>query len=471
VDEKRITQIVEQVVARLGAGGAPAVLRHGRGSSVIQGRGVHPTVDAAAKAAKRAFSDLQSCTLADRRRYIAAMRRVTLEHLEDMARMAVEETGLGRYLDKIEKNRLVAEKTPGVEALEPKTWTGDDGLTLTEWAPYGVIGSITPCTNPTETILNNGIGMIAAGNAVVFNTHPNAKALSAWFIDLLNGAIEGCGGPSNIFNCVATPTIESAQTLMKHPDIRLLVVTGGGGVVKAAMASGKRAIAAGPGNPPVVVDETADIQQAGRDLVFGASLDNNIICIVEKEVIAVADIADALKREMVANHAVEIRGRDLRSLEKLLITPDNHVNRDYIGKDAAVILADAGIRVPDSTRLAFAEVEESHPFVQHEMLMPVLGFVRAPDADAAIDCAVRVEHGYGHTSVMHSTNIRALSKMARAANTSIFVKNAPSAAGVGLNGEGFTSWTIASPTGEGMTYAMHFARARRCVLKDAFRIV
>ena len=399
------------------------------------------------------------------------MRRVTLEHLEDMARMAVEETGLGRYLDKIEKNRLVAEKTPGVEALEPKTWTGDDGLTLTEWAPYGVIGSITPCTNPTETILNNGIGMIAAGNAVVFNTHPNAKALSAWFIDLLNGAIEGCGGPSNIFNCVATPTIESAQTLMKHPDIRLLVVTGGGGVVKAAMASGKRAIAAGPGNPPVVVDETADIQQAGRDLVFGASLDNNIICIVEKEVIAVADIADALKREMVANHAVEIRGRDLRSLEKLLITPDNHVNRDYIGKDAAVILADAGIRVPDSTRLAFAEVEESHPFVQHEMLMPVVGFVRAPDADAAIDCAVRVEHGYGHTSVMHSTNIRALSKMARAANTSIFVKNAPSAAGVGLNGEGFTSWTIASPTGEGMTYAMHFARARRCVLKDAFRIV
>jgi len=473
VDEERITQIVEQVVARFAreGGGAPAVLKHGRGSAPIQGRGVHPNVDAAAKAAKRAFSDLHDCSLADRRRYIAALRRVTLLHLEDMARMAVEETGLGRVLDKIEKNRLVAEKTPGVEALEPKTWTGDYGLTLTEFAPYGVIGSITPCTNPTETILNNGIGMVAAGNTVVFNTHPNAKALSAWFIDLLNGAIEGCGGPSNVFNCVSNPTIESAQTLMKHPDIRLLVVTGGGGVVRAAMASGKRAIAAGPGNPPVVVDETADIQQAARDLVFGASLDNNIICIVEKEVIAVADIADALKREMVANHAVEIRGRDLRRLEKLLITPDNHVNRDYIGKDAALILADAGIRVAESTRLAFAEVEEGHPFVQHEMLMPVLGFVRAPDADAAIDCAVRVEHGYGHTSVMHSTNIRALSKMARAVNTSIFVKNAPSTAGVGLDGEGFTSWTIASPTGEGMTYAIHFARARRCVLKDAFRIV
>ena len=473
MDERRITQIVEKVVSRLATDGslsAPAVLRHGMGES-IGGRGVHHSVDAAVSAAGRAFRELSEASLDDRRRYIAALRKFTLSELETMARMAVDETGLGRYSDKLEKNRLVAEKTPGVEALQPTAWTGDHGLTLTEHAPYGIIGSITPCTNPTETILNNGIGMLAAGNAVVFNTHPNAKRLSAWFIDGLNAVIESCGGPSNIFNCVAEPTIESATALMKHKDIRLLTVTGGGGVVKAAMASGKRAIAAGPGNPPVVVDETADVARAARDLVFGASLDNNIICIVEKEVIAVADIADRLKKEMMANHAVEVRGRDLQRLEKLLITPDNHVNRDYIGKDPALILADAGIRVPDTTRLAFAEVPEEHPFVQHEMLMPVVGFVRVPDVDSAIACAVRAEHGYGHTSVMHSSNIDSLHKMACAANTSIFVKNAPSAAGVGLNGEGFTSWTIASPTGEGMTCAVHFSRARRCVLKDSFRIV
>ncbi|MEE2787194.1 MAG: aldehyde dehydrogenase family protein [Myxococcota bacterium] len=471
MDEQRIAKIVEQVVAKLGAHQPAAPAFVGQLGEAIGGRGVHPTVDAAVDAARRAFNALNEISLKDRRRYIAALRQASLDALDVMSQMAVDETGLGRVADKIEKNRLVAEKTPGVEALQPTSWTGDDGLTLTEYAPYGIIGSITPCTNPTETILNNGIGMLAAGNAVVFNTHPNAKRLSAWYIDLLNGAIEQCGGPANVFNCVATPTIESAQQLMHHPEIRLLVVTGGGGVVKAAMSSGKRAIAAGPGNPPVVVDETAEIGQAARDLVFGASLDNNIICIVEKEIIAVADIADALKREMATHHAVEVRGRDLQRLEKLLITPDNHVNRDYIGKNASLILADAGIRAPESTRIAFAEVEESHPFVQHEMLMPVLGFVRVPNVDAAIDCAVRVEHGYGHTSVMHSTNITALSKMARAANTSIFVKNAPSAAGVGLNGEGFTSWTIASPTGEGMTWAPDFARARRCVLKDAFRIV
>ena len=467
MDEERIARIVEAVVSRLGDTGPAYVKSLGES---IGGRGVHRDVDSATKAATLAFKQLGEIPLSERRRYIQALRDVTLKELQTMSEMAVAETGLGRVEDKIEKNRLVAQKTPGIESLQPESQTGDHGLTLTEFAPFGVIGSITPCTNPTETILNNGIGMLAAGNAVVFNTHPNAKKVSAWYIDKLNGAIESCGGPSNVFNCVAEPTIESAQTLMKHPQIRLLVVTGGGGVVKAAMASGKRAIAAGPGNPPVVVDETADIQAAGRDIVFGASLDNNIICIVEKEIIVVNEVADALKRSLTSHRAVEVKGRDLKRLESLLITADNHVNRDYIGKDAAVILGDAGIKVSDNTRLAFAEVEESHPFVQHEMLMPVVGLVRTPNVNEAIDCAVRVEHGYGHTAVMHSTNIVSLSRMARAVNTSIFVKNAPSAAGTGLNGEGFTSWTIASPTGEGMTYARHFARARRCVLKDAFRI-
>jgi len=472
MNETQIARIVEQVVANLG-GATPSrgpLIRTSPAPS-SGGRGVHATVEQALDAAQSAFLQLRDCSLEERSRYIAALRETMIAELEVISQMAVEETGLGRYLDKLAKNRLVAEKTPGVESLTPRAETGDHGLTLTEWAPYGVIGSITPCTNPTETILNNGIGMLAAGNAVVFNTHPSAKRVSAYFIDRLNAAIERCGGPSNLFNCVADPTIASAETLMKHPSVRLLTVTGGGGVVKAAMQSGKRAIAAGPGNPPVVVDETADIPKAGRDIVFGASLDNNIICIVEKEVIAVGEIADALKREMCANHAVEVKGRDLKKLEELLITPDHHVNRKYIGKDAALILADAGIRVPDTTRLAFAEVPESHPFVQHEMLMPVIGFVRVRDVDEAIETAVRVEHGYGHTAVMHSTNINALGKMARACNTSIFVKNAPSAAGTGLGGEGFTSWTIASPTGEGMTYAPHFARARRCVLKDNFRIV
>ena len=476
MDEARVSRIVAQVVEQLrqdgglsSRGSGPLIQRQ-RPSS-IGGQGIHQSIDRAVASAEESFRALRDCSLEARSAFIEAMRRETRSILPQLARDAVSESGLGRVDDKIAKNQLVADKTPGVEALRPLADSGDHGLTLTEWAPYGVIGSITPCTNPTETILNNGIGMIAAGNSVVFNVHPKAKRLSAFFIDRLNQAISSAGGPPALLNCVDEPTIQSAEELMKHPGVRLLVVTGGGGVVKAAMASGKRAIAAGPGNPPVLVDETADITQAARDIVFGASLDNNIICIVEKEIIAVAEIADQLKRSLLQSNAVEVRGAGLRRLEKLLITPDNHVNRDFIGKDAALILAEAGIRAPESTRIAFAEVEESHPFVQHEMLLPVLGFVRVPNVDEGIRCALRVEHGYGHTAVMHSSDIRALHRYASSANTSIFVKNAPSAAGVGLRGEGFTSWTIASPTGEGMTYAPHFARARRCVLKDAFRIV
>jgi acyl-CoA reductase-like NAD-dependent aldehyde dehydrogenase len=258
---------------------------------------------------------------------------------------------------------------------------------------------------------------------------------------------------------------------MKHPGIKVVVVTGGGAVVKQAMASGKRAICAGPGNPPVVVDETANIPQAGRDVVLGAGMDNNVICIVEKELFAVRSIADALKREMIRNGAWEVDGPGLSRLEKTVVTRDGHVNRDFIGKDARKIAEAAGIRVEGDPRILFAEVDSSHPFVQLEMLMPVLPMVRVADVETAIREAVRAEHGYFHTAVMHSINIDHLHQMARAVNTSLFVKNAPSYAGLGVGGEGYTAWTIAGSSGDGLTTARTFTRERRCTLKDRLRIV
>ena len=198
--------------------------------------------------------------------------------------------------NKLRKNRLVIDKTPGVEDIEPQAFSGDDGLTIQERAPFGVIGSITPCTDPSETIICNGIGMIAGGNTVVFNPHPSAKKTSIFTVNLLNKAVISAGGPANLFTTVAAPTIESAQNLMKHPDIRLLVVTGGPAVVSVAMKSGKRVIAAGPGNPPVVVDETADLEKAAREIVASASCDNNIICVVEKEIIVTGGAAVGLKK-------------------------------------------------------------------------------------------------------------------------------------------------------------------------------
>ncbi|MDY7232532.1 aldehyde dehydrogenase family protein [Hyalangium rubrum] len=433
-------------------------------------KGIFDDLDSATEAARAAHEEWSEMSLEVRDRAIEAMREVTRRSARELSEMAVKETGLGRVEDKVKKNLLCANKTPGTEILRATAFTGDHGLALLERAPYGVIGSITPTTNPTETIINNGIGMVAGGNAVVFNVHPSAKRVSAHHIQLLNEAIVSAGGPDNLLCALAEPTIDSAQALMKHKNVRLLVVTGGPAVVRAAMNSGKRAIAAGPGNPPAVVDETAHIDRAAKDIVDGASLDNNIVCIVEKEVFAVASIADALKRHMENHGAYEVTGAAIHRLEKLVVH-DGHPVKDWVGKDAEKIAEAAGIRVPKGTRLLFAEVDPSHAFIQAELLLPVIGFSRLRTVEDCIAAAVQAEHGFGHTATMHSTNLDHLNAMARVINTSIFVKNGPSFAGLGMTGEGYTSFTIASPTGEGLTTAVNFTRERRCTLKDAFRIV
>ena len=355
--------------------------------------------------------------------------------------------------------------------------SGDHGLALVEPAPFGVIGAITPVTNPSSTIICNSIGIVAAGNTVVFNPHPSAKRVSAETVRLLGAAIVKAGGPPNAIACTAEPTIQSAGELMKHPRVRLLVVTGGGAVVAAAMNSGKRAICAGPGNPPAIVDQTADIEKAGREVVFGHAFDNNVICTDEKEVIAVDSIADALKGAMKRAGAFELPAADLPRLEKVIFEkgagPRGHavVNKKYIGKDASVILRELGIAAGPEVRTVLVEVGNEHPLIWTEQMMPVLPLTRVKNVDEAIDLAVAAEQAYFHTATMHSHDIAALSAMARRCNCSIFVKNGPNLAGLGYGGEGYTSFTISSPTGEGMTSPRSFSRWRRCTLVDHFRIV
>jgi len=466
-EREQIETIVDRVLGRIRTGSMPATPE-----LPAHPRGVYKTVSQAVDAARTAQQILINLPLEKRREIIASIRRRAAEDVHTLASMAHEETGLGRVEDKIKKNLLVIHKTPGVEILEPTAWTGDHGLTLMERAPYGVIGSITPCTNPTETILCNGIGMVAGGNTVVFNTHPAAKMTSAYVINLINNASIEVGGPDNLMCCVETPTIASAQELMTFPGLRLIVVTGGGAVVKAAMNSGKKAICAGPGNPPVVVDETADILAAGRDIVRGASFDNNIICTDEKEVFVVDKVADALMDQMERSGAVRLRNHQIRRLEKLILTPDReHINRSWVGQMPSKMLREIDVPFKGDPRLIIAEVPFEHPFIQLEKLMPVIGITRVRDVNEGIDLAVEAEHGYGHTASMYSKNLDALHRMARVINCSIFIKNAPNFAGLGFGGEGFTSFTIASPTGEGLTTARDFTRVRRCTLAGYFRIV
>ena len=463
-------------VAAAAAVAEPAATSVAADPPVGQG-GIHATVDQGVSAARRAFEELRGLSLRRRGEIIAAMRAAMLRESENLAQQAAQETRLGRAEHKVLKNRLVTERTPGPEMLEPSAVSGDHGLTLTEWAPFGVIGAITPTTNPTSTVICNTIGMVAAGNTVVFNAHPGARRCSLATVRLLNRAAESVGAPPDLVTAVAEPTIETATALMQHAGINLLVVTGGPGVVKAAMNSGKRAVCAGPGNPPVVVDETADLEKAGRDIVHGAGFDNNIICVDEKQVFVTAAAADRLLEAMRAAGAylaspAEV-GRIQRHVFEELPPPRRHgrINKQFVGKNAGVILAAAGIDPGRDVPLVVAEVPEDHPLVWSEQLMPVLPVVRVSHVARAIKLAKESEHGFGHSAAMHSHDIQALSSMAREINTSIFVKNGPIIAGLGAGGEGYCSYTIASPTGEGMTSPRSFSRQRRCVMVDHFRIV
>ncbi|MEH2922461.1 aldehyde dehydrogenase family protein [Samsonia erythrinae] len=437
--------------------------------------GIFTSLDDSIHAATHAQKRLDNVNL--RQSIIAAIRQAGERYAQALAEMAVQETGMGRVADKYTKNVSQARSTPGTENLTAKVVTGDKGLTLIENAPWGVVASVTPSTNPAATVINNAISMISAGNSVVFAPHPAAKNVSLYTISLLNQAIIAAGGPENLLVSVTEPNIETAQRLFSHPGVSLLVVTGGEAVVEAARKhTDKRLIAAGAGNPPVVVDETANIERAARDIVHGASFDNNIICVDEKVAIVVDSVADKLLTEMQRHQAVLLTREQTRQLQSLLLTDIDETgqgrpSRDWVGRDAAKIAAAIGLNVSEDTRLLLAETDGDHPFAVTEMMMPVLPVVRVNNVQDAIDLAVRLEGGRRHTAAMHSTNIDNLHKMANTINTSIFVKNGPCIAGLGLGGEGCTSMTISTPTGEGVTSARTFVRIRRCVMVDMFRIV
>jgi propionaldehyde dehydrogenase len=466
IQESQIESLIQQIMAQL----------NGHDSSVMrahQYRGVFPTPDAAVKAAHLASSRLRRVSLTQRKAIVKAMREIAIENAQKLAQLAVEETGKGRVADKVLKNLLVAEKTPGVEFLPNDAYVGDDGLTLEECAPFGVILAITPVTNPTATVINNAISMVAAGNTVVFAPHPASQGSSLATMDLLNEAIESAGGPANVLVAAQEATIEVAQELMNHPMIPLICTTGGPGVVDASLSCGKRAIGAAAGNPPALVDDTADPEKAARDIILGHSFDNNMPCTSEKEVIVTAGIADALMNAFrQSGIATVLDSQLLPQLEQIVLNEKRTgANPKYIGQNACVILAEMGISADEEMRTIIVEVDKDHPFVRHELMMPVLGVVRVRDFEEGIDVAVEVEAGLRHSSVIHSSNIYHMSEFGRAINTTIFVKNAPSYAGLGFGGEGHTSFTIAGRTGEGMTTCRTFTRIRRCALVGAFSAV
>jgi acyl-CoA reductase-like NAD-dependent aldehyde dehydrogenase len=475
VDRREIQDILRRVRRRY-AQEEPAVEVPPAGVG-DEGLGIFDSVDDAVAGARLAFESFRDLGLDARVRIIDSVRQAMVADSRELAQLAHRETGLGRAEDKEVKNLLVTRKTPGPEDLAPEARTGDRGMTVTEYAPFGVIAAITPTTNPTATVINNAIATISAGNAVVFNAHPAARSTSAETVHRINRAIVEAGGPLNLASTVREPTIASAQELMHHEDVRILLVTGGPGVVREALKTDKRAITAGPGNPPVVVDDSADVERAAREIVRGASFDNNMVCTDEKEVLVVASRAEELKRAFSRQRAIVLNEYQLRKLEKVIFEElgapgrPGRIDRRWVGQNAGTILREIGVESDSDLRLAVVEVPADHSLVWTEQMMPVMPVVRVRDFDQAVDLAVRAEHGFRHTASIYSNDVDHITRMARAMNVSIFVANAANIAGLGEGGEDFTSYSIATPTGEGLTRPRTFSRIRRLTVAGSLRIV
>jgi len=471
VTDELVRSVVQEVLSQMRNGQARPSNGHARRW------GIFADVDEAVSAAAAAQKQFEARGLEERRKAIACIRRICTEQAETLGREELEETKIGRLIHKVEKLKVIADKIPGVEFLRTEACSGENGISLTEYAPFGVIGVITPVTHSLPTLACNAINMLAGGNALVINAHPSGARIAAKGVRLFNQAIHNAIGIDNLLAIIEKPTLESAQAIFDHRDVRLLCVTGGPAVGRAALRSPKRAIVAGPGNPPVVVDETADLENAARSIVAGGAYDNNLLCIGEKEVFAAAAIFDELMEAMTHYKAVRLNKTQIEALTKAAIvagSDEKHkliVNKDLIGQDAAVLAKHAGVQVPADTELLFGETEEAHPFVDLEQMMPFVPFVRVPDVDAAIALAKKYEHGFKHTAVIHSRNVNTITRMGRELDTSLYIQNGPSMAGLGSGGEGYLSFSIATPTGEGVTTPLTFTRQRRSTTAGALRVL
>src|SRR3954470_1419821 len=493
LNETLIRDVVAEVLSRLGrpSSGAAAPTApagdcgcngNGHARKPVTGFrgkfGVYQDANEACVAAQEAYLQLQEKGVAARREVEEIVKTLAEKNAEEWGRIELDETKIGRLDHKIEKLKII-KLVPGVDWLQPRAFSGDHGITLEEFTPFGVVGAITPSTHSIPTLSGNIVNIVAAGNAAVFNAHPSAAKCAAIAVRAYNEAIYRETGIENIATIIEKPSMESFNALCKHELVRLLLVTGGPGVVKAAMQVGKRAICAGPGNPPVLVDDTACMKRAAKAIITGGAYDNNLLCIGEKEVFALENIADKLMSEMDKNGAVRLNSAQLEQLTKAAFTfkeghgggcPEPVVNKDFIGKDASVLAKAAGVNVPAGTQLLFAETDGKHPFVIEEQMMPFVPVVRVKTVEEGIELSKIAEHNYKHTAIIHSHDVENITAMGRALDTTLFVKNGPSMAGLGLGGEGYLSYSIATPTGEGVTNPTTFTRVRRCVMVDNLRI-
>lgn len=491
LDEDALKKVVARVLSQLGTVAPPATERApaaaAKATAPARDCGCAPNGGSdgafscaceAAEAAATAYRKLTEAGMEARRKVIQVVKTLCLANAEAWGRMELDETKIGRFDHKVEKLQIV-QHVPGVEWLRPLGLSGDHGITMEELAPFGVVAAITPSTHSIPTLSGNIVNAVAAGNTLVINPHPGAARCAVAAVREFNRAIVRETGIADIVTIVQEPTLKSFDALAASEHVNLLCITGGPAVVKAALKSGKRAICAGPGNPPVIVDETADLADAARKIVQGSSYDNNLLCIGEKEVFVLESVADRFLSELENAGATRINGPQLEALTEAAFTEKMDeaagcakavLRRDLIGKDPEVLARAAGLTLRSGSPLLFAESSADHPFVMEEQMMPFLPVVRVPSFEAALEAARKAEHGYQHSAIIHSKNVDHMTAMARALKPTLFVKNGACVAGLGIGGEGYLSYSIATTTGEGITNPATFTRVRRCVMVDNLKI-
>lgn len=478
LDEATIRNVVAEVLQKLGQANGSSSSCDCHGKSHAGGNdGVFPDADSAAAAAAEAQKKLRKQGIAGRAKVVQIIKKTCAEKAVEWGNLEFDETQIGRLEHKVAKLQGIP-NVPGTEWLCPLGLSGDFGITMEENTPFGVVGAITPVTHSIPTLACNVISMVAAGNAVVFNAHPNGARCAAAAVRVFNRLIKAEIGIENLVTIIEKPSLESFGALCQSPHVNLLCVTGGPGVVAAAMKSGKRAICAGPGNPPVVVDESANIEKAARDIILGGAFDNNLLCIGEKQVFVLDKVYSQFINAFKSAGAVQLNSTQLDSLTKAAFTYKEDgggcshpvLNRDLVGADAAILAEHAGLKVPQSTEMLFAETDAQHAFVIEEQMMPMLPIIRVRDIEEGIALARESEHNYKHSSMIHSRNVEHMGLMARALDSTLFVKNGACLAGLGTGGEGYASFSIATTTGEGITTPDTFTRRRRCVLVDSLQM-
>lgn len=471
--EQQLRELIENVVRQVmdGAGGPGPLAPTGRGGDW----GVFDDMNDAVEAAHEAFLEYRQRSIQCKKKFTDAVRQMTFDHKEELARETVEETGMGRVDHKIAKLVNAAKNSPGVEFLQPQAWSGKNGLALDEYAPFGVIGNITPSTHPGPTMINNIIIQLAGGNTIAFNPHPSAKKVNAKVIRLANQYMVEAGAPRNLVTCVAEPTLDTARILFGHQHVELLSVTGGPQIVEMAMNVPKKVIAAGPGNPPVLVDETADLSLAAAEITMSASYDNNILCIAEKEIFVVGSVFEEFMREMEKVGNVRLSTSQMDTLgNKALQLSGKHwlVSRDFVGKRASVLGHAIGVSVAETVPLLFGETDHSHPWVVAEQMTCCIPVVRVKDFEDGMAACLKAEHGFKHTAGIFTRDINRATQFTRTLDCDVHTINGGTLRGDGGDlGEGYFSHTIATPTGEGICTPLDFVRKRRIMTHGALRFV